>query len=790
MSNFDEKLNELNRRLENLVKYQEYFYREIHLLHQEIESLKTNAQSRKVETEQTFNESPPTREYVSPRQYSNPESQSETSPHQAEQQNARSASYSDYKTEYSPSQEQSNIEKFIGQNLISIVGIVVTIIGVAIGAKYAIDNNLISPLVRIILGYAFSIGLFALAIRLKPKYHDFSAVLMSGAMAIMYFITYFAYGFYGLIPQPIAFLLMLFFTVFAVGAAINYNRQVIAHIGLVGAYAVPFLIGGNSSNAAILFGYVAVINLGILGVSLKTYWKSLFYSSFVFTWLIYAAWHLTKYNAASDFALAFTFLTIFFLIFYATFIGYKLIAKEDLSVENAGLVLVNSFTFYGFGYALIQSQPGGSPFLGLFTLINALTHFAVNWFVHRYTHADKNVNNFLITLALIFITITIPVQLRGNWIALLWTAEAALLFWLGRTKNMSIYEYFSYPLMVLASLAILVEWGIVYDNRLQFRSGTAQFPLFNPTFLVSIIYVAAFVFIDFINRSRKPASESSLYQITSFAFPAIFLLALYNTFRMEIGNYWHYRLVNGAVQTSSLIYDNDLHLFNIISQIDYSILFLVILSLVNIRKVKSPVLGYINIALNALMLMIFLAGGLFVLSLLRESYLSQANAEFFNRGVFHILIRYISLAFVAALIVVSYEYIKQEFLHRFVEEEKLRLAFDFGLHLSVLWLASSELLNLTNILSIGNADKLGLSILWGFYSLFLIVLGINRNKKHLRYWAIGLFAATLFKVFFYDIAELDTISKTVVFVSLGILLLIISFLYNKYKDLIFEQNEI
>ena len=56
--------------------------------------------------------------------------------------------------------------------------------------------------------------------------------------------------------------------------------------------------------------------------------------------------------------------------------------------------------------------------------------------------------------------------------------------------------------------------------------------------------------------------------------------------------------------------------------------------------------------------------------------------------------------------------------------------------------------------------------------------------------AIALFALTLVKLFFYDIAGLDTISKTVIFVSLGILLLIISFLYNKYKNLIFEINNV
>ncbi|MEL6822475.1 MAG: DUF2339 domain-containing protein, partial [Calditrichota bacterium] len=57
----------------------------------------------------------------------------------------------------------------------------------------------------------------------------------------------------------------------------------------------------------------------------------------------------------------------------------------------------------------------------------------------------------------------------------------------------------------------------------------------------------------------------------------------------------------------------------------------------------------------------------------------------------------------------------------------------------------------------------------------------------LRIGAIVLFAVTLAKLFLYDIAHLDTISKTVVFIALGILLLLISFLYNKYKHLIADE---
>jgi uncharacterized membrane protein len=79
--------------------------------------------------------------------------------------------------------------------------------------------------------------------------------------------------------------------------------------------------------------------------------------------------------------------------------------------------------------------------------------------------------------------------------------------------------------------------------------------------------------------------------------------------------------------------------------------------------------------------------------------------------------------------------------------------------------------------------------LWGCYALLLIALGIWKKKKHLRVAAIALFAMTLVKLFIYDISHLDTIAKTIVFVSLGILLLIISFLYNKFRDIITGENE-
>ena len=125
----------------------------------------------------------------------------------------------------------NELEKFIGENLINKIGIAVLIIGVGIGVKYVIDNDLISPLVRIILGYVVGIGLAVFAVRTKAKYLNFSAVLFSGSMAIHYFITYAAYSYYQLFPETVAIILMVIITVLTVALALYYNQQVRLRFG-------------------------------------------------------------------------------------------------------------------------------------------------------------------------------------------------------------------------------------------------------------------------------------------------------------------------------------------------------------------------------------------------------------------------------------------------------------------------------------------------------------------------------------------------------------------------------
>lgn len=162
-----------------------------------------------------------------------------------------------------------SLENIIGLRLIHVIGIVVLVIGLSLGVKYAIDKNLISEGMRIILAYAAGGVLLALSIRLKKTYAGFSAILFSGAMASVYFTTYGAYVYYNFLSFTVAFAVMIALTIFTAYQALLYNRQEIALLGLVGAYGIPFLISPNRGQTELLFLYITIINCGVIFLCAK-----------------------------------------------------------------------------------------------------------------------------------------------------------------------------------------------------------------------------------------------------------------------------------------------------------------------------------------------------------------------------------------------------------------------------------------------------------------------------------------------------------------------------------------
>ncbi len=434
--------------------------------------------------------------------------------------------------------------------------------------------------------------------------------------------------------------------------------------------------------------------------------------------------------------------------------------------------------------------------MGIFTLINALIHFIIGYIISTKKLADKSLFYLVSGLVMVFVTIAIPVQLDGNWVTLLWITESVLLFWIGKTKNITFYLKISYPMMIIALFSLFHDWQNNYGNYNSIDIESKIIPIFNIHFLTSLYFIIGFSYITYLNFNKKfNANESINFNknntikiLISFCLIFVTFFALY----LEIENYWLQRyldlkfVINDNINDFNAIKLNQNMLYlKTIWLTNYSIIFAIVLIVLNIKKAKNYEFGLFNLILTTVLIFVFLTYGLFTLSELRENCLTNYLSEYFPYHKYFILIRYLCIGIAVIGIYSMYKLIKSSFMK--IDFVKY---FDYFLILTSIWIISSELLNIFDILKITNSYKLGLSILWGLCSLSIIIYGIWKNKQHLRFVAIILFGITLLKLFFYDISHLNTISKTIIFIILGILLLIISFLYNKYKNKIYDEPKI
>ncbi len=671
-------------------------------------------------------------------------------------------------------------ERFIGENLFSKIGIGIILIGVFIGVKYSIDHNLISPAMRLVLGYLTGVALFVTGAVLKKKYENFSAVLVSGAMAIFYFVTFIAYSVFDFFPQSLTFILMFLFTAFTVLASLSYNQVVIALIGLVGSYAVPFLLSNNSGRVDILFAYTAIINIGVLVLSFYKRWNSLLISAFLFTWvLLLSTWEIAYNEVYFNVFLTFNFVT--FATFYLSFIAQKLHQEPELSTVDLALFLINSLAFYGVGAWVINNHYHDNTWVALFTLCNALLHFGVAAYFHLKKVPSTQLKYLVLVSALSFATLVIPIQFKGSWITLFWSAEAALLFWLGRTKALAVYERISYGVLVLATGSLLIDWYKGSYNIYLLSTADYVTPFANSLFVNALLYAAATSFMAYIHQKVKGGGE---YANSITFFLNIFSVgSLFCTFFREIIVLCDMRILQYPNALDNAMLMEDLSLFKNIWLLIYCLLFASGYSMLNLKYNKQKTLAEVQMGINFILGALFMTIGLYYFSELRERYISEA-ARGYQLSLWFLNIRYLGIIAFAALCYTIWQL--QKFLNL---SAKSKLKLELLLHLVALWVSSSELLHWTELYESSSNYKLGLTILWGAYAVLLLVLGLFKKKKYLRVSGIVLISFSVLKLFFYDITHLDTLRKTIVFVSLGVLMLIASFLYNKYTKEIDEDKE-
>jgi hypothetical protein len=84
--------------------------------------------------------------------------------------------------------------------------------------------------------------------------------------------------------------------------------------------------------------------------------------------------------------------------------------------------------------------------------------------------------------------------------------------------------------------------------------------------------------------------------------------------------------------------------------------------------------------------------------------------------------------------------------------------------------------------------QLFLSSAWLLYSIGLMAYGIGKRVRSLRILSIILFGIAILKIFIYDLSFLDTLYRIFSFIGLGVILLIVSYLYQRYREAIFGDG--
>jgi uncharacterized membrane protein len=689
-------------------------------------------------------------------------------------------------------EKNPDLEKFIGENLINKLGILILVLGISFFVKFAIDKDWITEPARVGIGILSGALVMAIAHQLKKNYAAFSAVLVAGAISIFYFTIYLAFHEYQLFNQTVAFLIMVVITAFSTLVSVSYNRQELAVLSLIGGFSVPFMLSTGEGNYLVLYTYIAILNIGILGVSYFKKWKIATILAFIFTTLLYLVWLLISIDKpAFSHIGALAFATVFYFIFSITIVLSNLRNKGKFTPIEYLIIIANTFFYFGMGMVILKNWEVNLT--GLFTLLLAVYNLVYAAILFKKFGLEKNAVYLLIGLALTFVTLTIPIQFDGNHITLFWAAEAVLLLWLFQKSKINSFRIGAIVVQILACISLLIDWmRYVYSEDLSI--------VFNPLFIAGLVVVASLILTHKLLQKETSITEGNRMKKSNTHQTIVLVAAIvvaYFTGILEIHHQANQWIANSASALSL--------------SVTYHFVFISFLLYFN-QALKREKIAKTIMGLGIVSVFLYLVKFYDLPSReLVENFVENTNIQF--AFIFHYLIlgclvyfgtqfyrktnvlfntkaQHIKLLpwlFVFAVVFVLSNEIMVHSLYFLNPVDTAELAIKFPSSLENMYDKNNFVNNHVGI-SKTQIVKIGYPILWGVFSFVFLIIGIKKAWKNLRIIALSLLGITVLKLFMYDIKNVSETGKIIAFILLGILILVISFVYQKIRKLVVDET--
>ncbi|MFC5412427.1 DUF2339 domain-containing protein [Larkinella bovis] len=677
--------------------------------------------------------------------------------------------------------DNPDLEKFIGENLINKIGIGILVLGIGYFVKYAIDQDWINELGRVFIGILAGGALIGVAHRLRNSFGAFSSVLVGGGLAVLYFTIAIAFHDYHLFSQTIAFALMVVITGFSILLAISYNRVELAVVSLVGGFATPFMVSTGAGDYRVLLTYILLLDVGMLVLAYFRKWNLVHVVAYGFTVLLYGAW---LSDVMIDHKLPTTGAFVFAALFYSVFMAMNLIntlkEKSRFSALEIALLLSSTAFFFAAGMVILENSIY-KAFQGLFTVSLAVVNFGLAALLYRREAVDRTLIYLLIGLVITFVSLAVPVQLDGNFITMFWALEAVLLLWLAQQSGLRFVAAASVVVTGLMLVSLIMDWMSLYGP-----ASTQALPVvFNKAFITGLIAGAGLVGTRWLLKNQP---EPIRFWIGDLPADAYRLVLTYGT---------------GAVVYLTGLLELD---YQVAGHFGFGANYTILLGCYNLLFAAGLVLWGQRIGSRS---SYWKAAGVGLIGII--AYLSTYSPatmslldDYFLRDEPSLIgfpLHYLSLL---GTLVILWLIDRHKNRLEPLPAVLLRL-WPWFMSYVIVYMATSELFahviyfsfsgsktgGLASPAALARFDnlliqinKVGLPILWGLCAFAFMWVGLNRKNRQLRIVSLSLFALTIAKLFLYDIQGISEGGKIAAFISLGVLLLVISFMYQKIRKLI------
>ncbi|MDX1569332.1 MAG: DUF2339 domain-containing protein, partial [Xanthomonadales bacterium] len=371
-------------------------------------------------------------------------------------------------------------------------GALVLFVAVAFLLKYISERVQVSIELRL-LGIAFGgLAILVTGVLMRVRRPGFALPFQGAGIGVLYLTTYAAVRLYPVIPPGVALLVLLLVVAVTIGLALWQDTSTLASFGVVGGFLAPVLTSTGQGSHVELFSYYLVLNVAIGTIAWFRAWRWLNWLGFVFTFGIASMWG-AEYYRPEHFATTEPFLVAHVALYIAIAVLFAVRQPPRLK----GLVdgtLVFGTPLVGFTLQALLLEDRGMDLAASAAILGIVYLVLRQGLLGRDREHFSLLGQSFLGLGVGFLTLAVPLAFDARVTSAMWTLEGAAIAWVGIHQSASLRRWAGYLLMLVGSLAYLLE------NEAAPGNGWA---LLNADYLGIAIVSASFLFVADQIRRRQ-----------------------------------------------------------------------------------------------------------------------------------------------------------------------------------------------------------------------------------------------------------------------------------------------